>query len=400
MAVSQTISVTQQQAAQMQAAQAQNQYCRDMIRLQGQQMIQVANTMVFNGTNLAGQIFNIPFRNVGLVKRFLLKVTATVQRAAAETQTRTKLGPVNLLSNLIYTDLNNLGRINTAGWHLFNVASAKRQMVFGSAYTNDSPVAYGSNYQVISAPAAFNAGAQTIQMFYELPQTYSDFDYRGAVWAQTTQANQQIQVTVNPNFFVAANATSAAQAGYQSSTNVDLGTITSMTLKLYIVYMDQLPTWQDGPMKNMPMLPMDDLNWAYMFNNTQQPAGVANSGTQVVYANQRNFMSTTVIYDNQGLNAGTDISRFEIQTANLTDFLDCDPVTAALFARNILADDPPAGMYYFDHRAKPINTINYGQIQLIITPLNVAGVASQFLIGWESLARLALVQTASSVGFL
>lgn len=389
-----TVSMAQQQ----QNAAAQNQYCRDMIRLQGQEMMQVAYSATVNGTNLAGQVFNLPFRNVGLVKRFILRVDATINKAAAETQTRTKFGPANLLSNIIYTDLNNLNRINTAGWHLFTIASAKRQMVFGSAYTNDSPVAFGSNFVVIAAPATYTTNGQLVRIYYELPLTYSDFDYRGGVYAQTTQSNQQIQVTVNPNFFVGSTAVSATQAGYQSTTAVDLGTISSITFKLFIVYMDQLPVWQDGPLKGYPMLPMDDVNWAYMLNNTQQLAGVANSGTQIVYANQRNFMSTFVVYDNQGLNAGTDVSRFEIQTANLTDFLDVDPFTASLLTRNIIADDTPVGSYYFDHRKKPINTINYGQIQLIITPLSVAGAASQFLIGWESLARLAIVQTAASLG--
>jgi len=81
----------------------------------------------------------------------------------------------------------------------------------------------------IAAPAAFNAGAQTNQMCDKLPQTYSDFDYRGAVWAQTTQANQQIQVTVTYNAVatfvqvlgfnqVGIVATATAEAGTNAKT--------------------------------------------------------------------------------------------------------------------------------------------------------------------------------------
>jgi len=118
--------------------------------------------------------------------------------------------------------------------------------------------------------------------------------------------------------------------------------------------MDQLPgRGRNGPMKNMPMLPMDDLNWPICSTITNS-LPVLRTAARSRLCQSAQFMSTKpVIYDNQGSNAGTDISRFEIQTANLTDFLDCDPVTAARSPATFSADDPPAGMVYFDHRAKP-----------------------------------------------
>ena len=54
---------------------------------------------------LAGQVINIPLRNVGLVKRLIVKVTANVAQTAAESQNLTKWGLSNFFSNVNVTDL-------------------------------------------------------------------------------------------------------------------------------------------------------------------------------------------------------------------------------------------------------------------------------------------------------
>ena len=83
-----------------------------------------------------------------------IRFTATVTAGATSTQNLTKLGLANLVSNVIFTDLGNNQRINSTGWHLTAVSSAKRRKVFGAAYTSDTPLGYGNNNnRVMFAPA-------------------------------------------------------------------------------------------------------------------------------------------------------------------------------------------------------------------------------------------------------
>jgi hypothetical protein len=59
----------------------------------------------FNTGTLPGTIINIPIRNVGLIKRFIVQVAAIVSGSAGVTHTLTNLGVSNFLSNVIQTDL-------------------------------------------------------------------------------------------------------------------------------------------------------------------------------------------------------------------------------------------------------------------------------------------------------
>lgn len=367
----------------------QNMAARMAVLRQGLNMTQQVFTQTYT-SNIAGSVLNIPLRNVGLVKRFWIQVDATVQRSAAETQTRTKFGPANLISTLILTDLSNQQRINTSGWHLHVLASAKRARAFGAALTNDSPLSIGSNYTVLSAPSSFTSGAQTLRFFYEVPVTYSDDDLRGAVYASTVNATWQMQITINPSFFVTSTA-DATLAGYQSSTT-DLGTFTSLTVTISQNYLDQLPQGQGGP-----ILPIVDLSTAYLINNTVKSAIVANADNPIPYANFREFMSTVAIYDQNGtLNAGTDINTWALESANYTNIWKINPFLASLQTRMVMGDDFPAGVYYFDHRRQPINTVQYGNMQLVLNP-STAAASSQILLGYEALAIINQITQAGSL---
>ncbi|MBM6691335.1 hypothetical protein H9X75_09870, partial [Fusobacterium mortiferum] len=80
------------------------------------------------------------------------------------------------------------------------------------------------------------------------------------------------------------------------------------------------------------------------------------------YANFRSYMSTFVVYDNGGvLAAGTDITSFSMTTANSMELFNYDPTMAQLLnGRMKIGEDWPLGAYYFDHRAKPISTMAFG----------------------------------------
>jgi hypothetical protein len=345
----------------------------------------------------AGQVINVQPRNVGLITGFVIKVTANVAQSAAETQTLTTLGLANFFSNVTFTDLSNQQRINTTGWHLHMLASARRQSVFGAAFTNDSPnfgthaapSNFGSNFTVIYAAGSLTT-VVPISMYYEIPLAYSDFDLRGAVYASVVSATMNLQLTVNPTFGVASTA-NPTNAVYISSTTA-LPLVTSVVITVYQQYLDQLPMGKNGV-----ILPILDLSTAYLLNNTTVTGLVANQDLPIPYANFRNFMSTCLIYDNAGvLNIGTDMNYFALQSANYTNIFKYDPQTSALFTREIMLDDFPKGTYYFDHRRRPISTVQYGNMSLVANPSAVTAGASVYL-GYEALALINMVTQAGSL---
>jgi hypothetical protein len=382
-------------AGQTQASpQQQNAINRQILLGNSQNMWLPIFTQTFTGG--PGTIINIPLRNVGLVKRLVVEIAATTTQGAAETQTRTKFGPANFFSNILLTDLSNQTRINTTGWHLHCIATAKRQWAFGSAYTNDSPVGIGSNYPVMNAPASFTT-VQSWKHFVEIPVSYGDLDLRGAIYANVVNATFNLQLTVNPNFFIAAGADPALGV-YQSST-AQAGVLNTFTITLHQNFLDQLPV-AGGKV----ILPALDLGTAYLLNNTTVTGIVANQDNPLPYANFRDFMSTTCIYDNFGYVTapiGSDLTYWTLQSANYTNILKYDPFMSSLLTREIISDDFPAvnGMttYYFDHRAKPISTISYGNMQLIFNPANAQGAATQMLVGFEALAYINQVTQAGSL---
>ena len=338
----------------------------------------------------AGQVINVNVRNVGLIKKFFVEIEFDIAQSAAETLTRSKHGPANILSQVVFTDLSNQARINTTGWHLHALATARRQSVFGAAFTNDSPTSYGSNIPVIQAPASVTT-TQKVRMFYEVPLAYGDYDLRGSVYANVVNAQATLQLTVNPNLVV-GSAASDVLAVYKSSTAA-LGALSNFKVNVYQVYLDQIPM-----ANGQPILPILDLSTAYTLNNTAMTGLAANQDNAIPYANFREFMSTTVIFDQQGtLNKATDVNFFALQSANYTNIWKVDPYLAALETRSEIGDDFPDGTYYFNHRKRPISTMQFGNMQLIINPSSVAGAASQLLVGFEALAIINMVTQAGSL---
>jgi hypothetical protein len=135
-------------------------------------------------------------------------------RCCFGTQTLTKWGLANLISNVTFFDLGNNQRINSTGWHLTIISSAKRRAVFGAAYTTDTPLGYGNNNnRVMFAPAiriAPNGSSSEIDFELEIPFVKNDQDLRGAIFADVTQATMQVQLTLNPNMFVSFDCRSYA----------------------------------------------------------------------------------------------------------------------------------------------------------------------------------------------
>jgi hypothetical protein len=373
---------------------AQNEAARRAIRQRAQNMIQLVSSVTQATPGTQNNIFNWQPRLVGFLKRFYVEVIATVANGGStNTLTLTPLGPSQILSRMMWTDLSNNVRHNSPGWHFHFTASAKRMRPFGSAGVTDSPVGFGSNFNVINAPASIAPGASgTVYMVYEVPITYDDTNFSGGMWMGVTQATAFLQTIVNPN----PGANSGGDptlAVYESATGAADCSITSVTINVYQNYLDQLPTDQTGRV----ILPINDISTVYMLQDTTQQNITQNQDYPIPYANARDFLSTWAIFDNGGsLNAGSDINTWAIRAANFINFLQYDPMLSALLTRNSLTDDAPAGCYYWSHRWKPISTAQFGNTELVLNAKTVSSTAKLF-IGYEMFALVNLVAQAGAL---
>ena len=343
-------------------------------------------------------------RNVGLIKGFWVKVTATfTNNDSAHNVTLSDFGLANLLSQIQFNDLNNNTRIQTTGWHLNLINSVKSRRPYftslvASTGLDTGGVGYADGFTVNAAVAPTDdGGTGTSTMWYYVPLSYSDDDLRGAVYANVVNATMQLFFTLNPTATVltGADTTSAVwvmgSGGTAASNNW-----TSVTITVYQDYLDQLPAGPQGV-----LLPVLDLATIYELKNTSLSAVVQGNDFPIQYSNFRDFLSTTMVYVNTAATGarlyGGDINYLALQSANFTNIWKLEPaLLAGLWRNKNLQIDPPKGMYYFPSREKPISTVQYGNMQLILNP-STAGTGAYVLMGYEDFA---LVQTLSMAGSL
>lgn len=384
--------------AQIKAANLANRQAIVQSALKRQQQI-YSNT--FNPTS--GVVLNIQPRYAGLILGFWVEVSATMT-VGTNNYLRTQFGASNFIQQCRFDDLSNNTRIQTTGWHLNAINSAKNGMPFLAVNTinTDYPVGYGETFtaNIATAPATLTTAGATAKMMFWVPLAYSEVDLRGAMWANVVNATANLQLTMatSAQAFVAHTA-DPTSAVYQADGTGATGAISSYTVTVHQVYYDQLPT----DTKGNQLLPVVDLSTLYMLNNTTVSGFVTGNDFPIPYANFRSFLSTVVIYDNQtgGVYnaAGTDINYWMLQTANFTNIFKYPSWFPGVFAREAIGDDFPLGMYYFDSRKKPINTIQFGNQQLILNPTGTVNTGANALVGWEMFAITnTLVGAASLAG--
>jgi P3 major capsid protein len=354
--------------------------------------------------NISGSqpVVSVQPRMVGLIRGFTVKVQVTVTNGSAVQIDLTDFGPANLLNQIQFQDLQNNTRIQTPGWHIAFLNTAKQRRPYGTSLVRgtgfDDPINFGSNMAgQISAPATIPAGESAIvTMWYYVPLAYSEKDLRGAVYANVVNATMQLNLTFNTNPVVAA-AADATLAVYQGDIagSVALAVMSAATVTVYQDYLDQLPVGQAGV-----ILPPLDLATIYDIKNTVLTAIVANTDFPVQYANFRDFLSTWVIYVNTAAGGvrgnGSDINFFALQSANFTNLWKRNPDRIALANRNSMQVDPPPGAYYLSSRERPISTQQYGNMELVLNAAT-AGTGAYLLMGFESFAMLNNVVGAGSL---
>jgi hypothetical protein len=350
------------------------------------------------GYNPANQnVINIVPQNVGLIQGFLIEVNGNIANTGSTTAiTRTEQGVGTALSNVTFSDLSNYIRHNTSGWHLSTINSAKQGFVWGAAFQPNVPADWTAfntsfantnlvtpNWNVRKAPLTIAAGANAnIREFYYLPIAYSATDLRGAIYAGTTNATMNLQLTINPA--PVSTAGDPSQIMYTGNAGNWNGNV---TISVYQIYYDQLPTAPTQGGGNAVVLPYLDMQQQYCLLQTTISGMTANSDFPFGYSNFRSYLSTTVMYDNAGvLNPGTDVNYISLVSANNTQIFKYTPEVAALYARTTFMADPPSGMYYFDSRQNPIATNQFGNMNLNFN-FSTATAGAQMFVGTEYFAQ-------------
>src|ERR1700744_4320901 len=123
MAQVQQLTPAQQAAMQQQKAVDANAQALQAFLQQGYPMLQQIYSQNINPANQT--VINIPPQNVGLIKGFIVEILVTFNVGATNALALTPFGTSNVLQNVLFQDLQNYQRINTPGWHLFALDTAK-----------------------------------------------------------------------------------------------------------------------------------------------------------------------------------------------------------------------------------------------------------------------------------
>lgn len=383
--------------AQQKAVQA-NLLARQAVLARSVDMMQPVQSFTFNPAQLNPLV--ITLRNVGLLKKIVLPFSATIVNNDANAITLTDFGLSNLFSTITYTDLSNNQRVQTPGWHLSLVNSIKHRKPYASGYAliTDDMANYGENYKVINSPASIAAGATvTVRGVYEIPVSYNDDDLRGAVFANTYNATQQVTLQVNPSPFTGIG-TDSTFAMYKGAAVPTAPVISSITVTNYQSYLDQLPQGPQGA-----VLPLLDISTVYELKNTALGPVTANQDFAFQYPNFRDIHSTFLIYNKdtttdtgRGNNTASDINYWALQSANFTNIKKYFPLDLIQLTREILSTDAPLGTFYLSSRRKPISSNQYGNIEIVLNAIN-ATANSKLYVGLEMMNYPNMVANAGSL---
>lgn len=349
--------------------------------------------------------------NVGLLLGFWVEVQATVLNNSGFPIQLTDFGPANLMAQIQLNDLQNNTRVQCPGWVVaFSNSVRNHGQPFGSAMPHgtatDSPINWGSTFaNQLSAPSQIaNGQSGIVTMWYYVPVAYSDEDLRGVIYINVLNSTVQLILnfagnggTVGQNGVTICQSFTgdATQAVYQATNaGATLASVTqtNVLVNIWQVFYDSIPK---DPKYGL-LIPVIDASTVYELKQTTLSAIVPNQDFPYQFANYRDILATYLVFVNNPVGGvrtgGTDMNYLEILTANFTAIWKKTAPLVALETRNMIGTDMPPGTYYINTRRKPINSTQFGNIQVIINP-SVAAAGAYLMVAIEDFA----VQQALSI---
>jgi hypothetical protein len=344
-----------------------------------------------NQLNIGGNFV----RMAGLLTRFLVEVTATFSEIGGSTCTATEIGAANLLSNIQFTDLQNNQRHNCPGVQLALTSGMKRHYPYLTAFTQAQKAFHGpaTAPPITYATAPTTGATGSARCVYEIPVAISNKDLRGGIFLGVYGAQLSLQLTINPN--PAPQAGDSTFAVFYGGT-VTPSKITSVTVTVYQEYYDQLPM-NNGAY----VLPPLDISTVYQLTYTNFTNLSVGQDYYIPYANYRKYLSQSLIYNNSGTDGGlssdgTDVQYLKQVAANFTNIFQVEPLEQKRIMRDQQMCDLFQGLYVFRTYDKPVDTQNYGNMQLDIVPLT-AGASAYVYVMSEFIAYQSQISQAPSL---
>jgi hypothetical protein len=336
-------------------------------------------------------VINVQPRYAGLILGFIVEVSGTIRNTGTAVANRTQFGMSNAVSQFRFDDLSNYTRIQVPGWYMSLLNTIRQGFAFGGTYANNLPINLGTTFNVFNGPATIAAaGNAPVRQVYYVPISYSNTDLRGAIWASVVNATMNLQIAINNSIgFTTGSQVNAIYGG----ANTIVSWLGNVRVDVYQVYLDQLPRDNQGQV----LLPPLDLNMVYDLKQTTFSGITQGQDFPMAYSNFRQFLSTVAVFDNgTQLNAGTDVSYWALQAANFANIWKFGPEYASLKARGMIMSDMPAGCYLFSSRDIPINTINFGNMELVLNA-SLVNANARVLVGYESFGLVNQLAGATSL---
>lgn len=362
-------------------------------------ILQRAAQKTFTNVSSGNNVLQVNPLQIGFLRRFLVEVTATVSNTdATHAAALVGFGIDNLVSNITFNDFTGNPRHNASGRSFSFVEAAKYRRAPGAAYTTDSVSGYGNVIASNVAPSVPAASSVTVRRIYEVPIMVDlQQNMAGGLWLGTNNQSVSLNITLNPNPIVLPGA-DPLNAVYQlaaGGATISATPITSATVTVYQDYWNNVPS---DPKTGNPVLPIGDLQTAYMITETN--SGLTFAANQPASWNYPTFskvLGTYLIYDNNGvLNPGTDISSLALVVSNFSIIKQYDPYILDRITRDITGTSYPPGTYPFINRQHPLDINQYPALQLQITPSSATN--SVAMITTEILRPVQFMAAASGMG--
>lgn len=324
-----------------------------------QALLATASPMVYDlgtyteATAPQGKTTRIKLQNSGILTKIGLVVTANVTIGANAIVASPK-APWNVIKQLKMTDFQGTDRVNCSGFQLWQLNSVRRKY---PAFLNNGALASVSSMPVV--PVGTGAG-QNIKFYVEVPLAFSPVDLRGAILAQTGSGEQYLTITWNDLFL-----NDGSDDGVYNDDGA-AGTCAVNSISVQVVQHYLMPQ-QIGGQTPYPML---DLLTVYEINGNRLIADNLTNGQERLldYPNNRAIMGVYANYMNSGAMSNA-IGKFRTIVNGNNVLTDMTLDQQLMMQRDWLSGaDMKTGAFFFLHRGRVIETAQYGNVQVGLTP--------------------------------
>lgn len=307
-----------------------------------------------------GETIRIKLYNVGITTRLMLRVRGRVDVDAVAVAHA--WAPHTFLSRINLTDYSNQDRVKCSGIDLFSVNSVRRRSPWG--LNNEASAAVITNPTALPTALGDN---QEFEYWIEVPLAYDEIDLRGMMLSQTSVGDAYLNCTVNPSAFTVGNVDNLYLSG-----TVTLPASGSVCT---------IEAWQDYIYpQDVRYIPPLDVATVYEIEGAQVSTDnlVAGGEKLISIPNVRSVIGTHLgyVFNNTVAAAQTaaanttDITQWRM-IANGTNILyDENDRKRIMEMRMWLNSDLLRGRYFYQYRARPIETALLGNVQIGLTPTN------------------------------